>query len=83
MRMLPKSGLAFLIPGLTAVVGLSLQLLDPLPLAGLRNAMFDQYQRWQPRSHGTMPVRIVDIDEESLKRLGQWPWPRTRVAALT
>ncbi len=83
MRTLPKSGLAFLIPGLTALVGLSLQLLDPLPLAGLRNAIFDQYQRWQPRSHGTTPVRIVDIDEESLKRLGQWPWPRTRVAALT
>lgn len=83
MRILRKSGLAFLIPGLTALVGLSLQLLDPLPLASLRNAAFDQYQRWQPRSHRAMPVRIVDIDEESLQRLGQWPWPRTRLAALT
>ena len=27
-------------------------------------------------------MRIVDIDEESLRRLGQWPWPRDRVAAL-
>ena len=83
MRILRKPRLAFLIPGLTALVGLGLQLLDPLPLASLRNATFDQYQRWQPRSHRTAPVRIVDIDEESLKRLGQWPWPRTRVAALT
>ena len=83
MRTLRRSGLAFLIPGLTALVGLSLQLLDPLPLASLRNAIFDQYQRWQPRSQRSTPVRIVDIDEESLQRLGQWPWPRTRLAALT
>ena len=24
------------------------------------------------------PVVIVDIDEDSLRKLGQWPWPRTR-----
>jgi adenylate cyclase len=75
--------LAFLIPCLAALVGLSVQLLDPLPLVSLRNAMFDQYQRWHPRIDPAMPVRIVDIDEESLKRIGQWPWPRTRVAELT
>ena len=28
-----------------------------------------------------MPV-VVDIDEESLARYGQWPWPRYRVAQL-
>lgn len=83
MRILRQPGLAFLIPGLTALVGLSLQLLDPLPLASLRNAMFDQYQRWHPRTYQAVPVRIVDIDEESLQRLGQWPWPRTRMAELT
>jgi len=27
-------------------------------------------------------VRIVDIDEESLKRLGQWPWPRDILAQV-
>ena len=25
---------------------------------------------------------IVDIDDKSLEKLGQWPWPRTRIAAL-
>ena len=25
---------------------------------------------------------VVDIDEESLLRYGQWPWPRYRVAEL-
>ena len=25
---------------------------------------------------------LVDIDEQSLQLLGQWPWPRFRMAAL-
>ena len=28
------------------------------------------------------PVTIVDIDDKSLEKLGQWPWPRTRIADL-
>ena len=28
------------------------------------------------------PVTIVDIDEPSLKKFGQWPWPRTRLADM-
>ena len=28
------------------------------------------------------PVAIVDIDEPSLKKLGQWPWPRTYLADM-
>lgn len=49
----------------------------------LRNLAFDQYQRWEPRwwSYGT-PVRVVDIDDESLARLGPWPWPRRQMAEL-
>lgn len=27
-------------------------------------------------------VLVVDIDEESIRRLGSWPWPRDRVADL-
>ena len=27
-------------------------------------------------------MAIIDIDEESLKAYGQWPWPRTRLAEL-
>jgi adenylate cyclase len=52
-------------------------------MRSMRNALFDQYQRWQPRPYVEAPVRIIDIDEESLARVGQWPWPRTRVAQLT
>ena len=49
----------------------------------MQNVVFDQYQRWKPRPYAfDQPVRIVAIDDESLKRLGQWPWPRERLAAL-
>jgi adenylate cyclase len=44
---------------------------------------FDFYQRLQPRAGADSPVRIVDIDDASLARLGQWPWPRATLATLT
>ena len=44
---------------------------------------FDVHQRIAPReSPPDAPVLIVDIDELSLKKLGQWPWPRTVMAQL-
>lgn len=52
-------------------------------LDGLREFSFDTYQRLRPRVWTPeQPVRIVDIDEESLAKLGQWPWPRTRLAQI-
>ncbi|MEO5732900.1 MAG: CHASE2 domain-containing protein [Rubrivivax sp.] len=32
--------------------------------------------------HGAQRTAVVDIDEVSLAAVGQWPWPRYRVAAL-
>ncbi|MCX5794907.1 MAG: adenylate/guanylate cyclase domain-containing protein [Elusimicrobia bacterium] len=49
-------------------------------LAQLRT--FDGFQKLKPRAYEEVPVRVIDIDDESLKRLGQWPWPRTLVARL-
>jgi adenylate cyclase len=60
----------------------ALYVIDPVTLRELRNITFDQYQRWQPRTYQDAPVRIIDFDDESLHRLGQWPWPRTRIAEL-
>ena len=50
----------------------------------LGNLMFDKYQQTAPRIYdpNTSPVRIIDIDNESLEKLGQWPWPRTTIARL-
>lgn len=55
---------------------------DPLPLQLLRNATFDQFQRLKPREFKASSVTIIDIDDESLNRLGQWPWPRSLIAEL-
>lgn len=47
-----------------------------------RQLLFDQYQRRFPRIPTTQPVTIVAIDEETLATVGQWPWPRNKLAAL-
>jgi adenylate cyclase len=57
--------------------------LQPRALDDLRNLVFDNFQRAAPRAYDPdAPTRVVGVDEESLKAYGQWPWPRTRVAAL-
>ncbi len=62
---------------------LLLRVYDPAPLQQLRLAQFDLYQRLAPRDYDPQArVLMVDIDEESIERLGQWPWPRTRQAEL-
>ena len=48
----------------------------------LRMRVFDVYQRLAPREYVPVPVKYVDLDDESLERIGQWPWPRTFVAQL-
>src|ERR1700738_2645052 len=66
-------------------VGLAaLRVLDPAPIEELRVRTFDSFQRIDPRVKTIRPVTIVDIDEKSLAdpRLGQWPWPRTRIAHI-
>lgn len=44
--------------------------------------VFDYYIKQHPREYTPQPVKIIDIDEESLNRLGQWPWPRTKLAEM-
>ena len=60
-----------------------LQLLRPPALDRFGLLLFDSYQRAAPRVYEDAPVRVVDIDDESIRRLGQWPWPRSDIAKLT
>lgn len=48
----------------------------------LRTLSFDLYQTSAPRERASAPAVIVDIDEASLARHGQWPWPRSLTARL-
>ena len=43
---------------------------------------FDVLITLKPRGYEPVPVRIIDIDDESLAKLGQWPWPRTLLAEM-
>jgi serine phosphatase RsbU (regulator of sigma subunit)/CHASE2 domain-containing sensor protein len=52
------------------------------PVRVLRLLGHDAYQRWFPRDRANAPAVIVEIDEASLARHGQWPWPRTQLARL-
>ncbi len=67
---------------LALLINSALFLIDPIGIQAIRNHLFDQYQRWQPRVYEDVGVRIIDIDDTSLKMLGQWPWPRSRIAAF-
>ena len=69
-------------PGVLLAVVLGLRLHDPAPLQAFRLKLFDFYNQIAPRPYAPAPVAIVEIDEESLRRFGQWPWPRTLVADL-
>ncbi|MBV5325787.1 MAG: CHASE2 domain-containing protein [Rhodospirillaceae bacterium] len=53
---------------------------DPTIVQKLRFLQFDLFQQMAPRADAKAPVIIVDIDEESLRQVGQWPWPRTVLA---
>src|SRR4051812_43641708 len=59
-----------------------LRIADPPAIEELRLRVFDTFQVMQPRVKTAKPVTIVDIDEKSLAKYGQWPWPRTRIAEL-
>ena len=71
-------------PGLlvTALL-LLLQIADLPATAELGKLVFDSYQRAAPRPYQDAAVRVVDIDDDSIAKLGQWPWPRTDIARLT
>jgi len=69
---------------LTALAVFPAAFFQPRLLDDLRNFVFDSFQRADPRPFDLQaPVKIIGVDEESLKIFGQWPWPRTRLAELT
>jgi len=68
---------------LALLVGVAaLRIADPAPIEEIRVRTFDSFQRIEPRVKTARPVVIVDIDEASLAKFGQWPWPRTRIADM-
>ncbi len=54
----------------------------PPLLVFLDGKIYDSFLRSAPHRAVTGSVTIVDLDEASISSLGQWPWPRYRVARL-
>ncbi len=57
-------------------------LYPPSFVSSLEMKAYDSFLRFAPPRAPTGEVLLVDLDEASLERFGQWPWPRYRVASL-
>ncbi|MGC2854049.1 CHASE2 domain-containing protein [Novispirillum sp. DQ9] len=64
------------------LVLLVVRVINPAPVELLRVKTFDLYQQLKPRQIVDRPVTIIDIDERSLREIGQWPWDRRTIAEL-
>lgn len=70
------AGLALLL------VSLGLFLAQPRPMVQISSSIYDVFLTRSPNPHLSPVPVIVDLDEDSLQRHGQWPWPRHRLALL-
>ena len=77
-----KIGWARLFGVALLIVLLAIRISDPVFVQIARLQSFDFYQRLKPREYAKLPVAIIDIDEASLEAIGQWPWPRSRMAEM-
>ena len=77
-----RNWVAYLIPLGLLGLAIALQAVAPPVLTQLQLMVFDEYQSLKPRANTSLPVQVVDIDEQSLSQLGQWPWPRNELARL-
>lgn len=66
--------------GLLILISLvALRVIDPYPIEVIRLKGLDYYQRTQTKVDSDNVV-VIEIDEASLEKNGQWPWPRTELA---
>ena len=77
-----RRGGLYLLPLSLLVLAVAVRIAAPGLLDRGALVVFDLYQQAAPRETGNLPIRIVDIDDSSLKELGQWPWPRGMIARL-
>ena len=78
-----RQGLLFLLVALAValVVGIG-GVMRAAPVERLDNAVLDALVRATAAGAPADGIVVVDIDEASLAAVGQWPWPRYRLAAL-
>ena len=69
------------VPFITLAILLILRTSDPFAVEMARLKGFDLLQRNADRVVSEQIV-LIDIDEAAIETEGQWPWPRSRMAAL-
>ncbi|MBE0604269.1 MAG: CHASE2 domain-containing protein [Deltaproteobacteria bacterium] len=83
MRTLGLRSLSIPIAGtLLAVIMVGLCIWPPNLFVFLDGKVYDSFLKTSAHRPVTGSVAIVDLDEDSIASLGQWPWPRYRVARL-
>lgn len=70
------------IGALVLLVAVTFRILDIAPVEVARLWYLDIQMRLAASSTTSSAVAVVDIDEQSLERFGQWPWPRHILASL-
>jgi adenylate cyclase len=65
------------------LAGLCLLLFAPAPVQILSRQCDDVLRRAAAKPPQTDAMAILDIDDESLREFGQWPWPRRLLARIT
>lgn len=83
MRALNRKTAVVLVAALAAIaLAWTWRVYYPGSLIALQELTFDNYQKIKPRKPLGQPIRIIEIDEKSIAAFGQWPWPRTKIAAM-
>ena len=66
---------------LTAL-GMAIYIAQPAFVQSASNLLYDAFMRTTHQSPKSDSVVLLDVDEESLEKMGQWPWPRWMLADL-
>jgi adenylate cyclase len=78
-----RQGLLFLLAGIAIALAIGIGgVMRAAPVARLDNAVLDLMLRATASGAHARDTVVVDIDDVSLSAVGQWPWPRYRLAAL-
>jgi signal transduction histidine kinase len=79
----PNRGTTTVLLASVLAVLLALQLYAPVIVEPPRHTLFDLLQRFSPPAAiGGTGVAVIAIDDDSISRIGQWPWPRDTLARL-
>jgi len=55
----------------------ALRIWNPYPVEGVKLQVFDAMISSLPKID-EQNILLIDIDDDSLQELGQWPWPREK-----